>query len=138
MPKYQKRADGRYRTSVTTNVLDSSGKKKRIYVYESSVAELERNKAAALTDIEKGFFVFHKDVLFRDYKWKWLELYKSDRETNTLEGYKNILKNHTFTLDNLRLVDIKKSHVQMGYNALSGHADFQRRYYQTVNQMSFV
>lgn len=135
MAKYQKRADGRYRTSITTNILDSSGKKKRIYIYGNSVAELERNKATALTDIEKGIFVFDKDVFFKDYKWKWLELYKSGRETNTLEGYRNILKNHTSVLDSLRLVDIKKSHVQMGYNSLSGHADLQRRYYQTVNQI---
>lgn len=135
MAKRTKRADGRYRASITTNITDASGKKKRIYVYGKSIAELERNKAAALVDLEKGVYVFDKNVLFKDYKWKWLELYKSGRESNTIDGYKNILKNHTQSLDNLKLVDIKKSHVQEGYNALKGHHDLQRRYYQTVNQI---
>ncbi|MEQ2712170.1 tyrosine-type recombinase/integrase, partial [Hominisplanchenecus faecis] len=32
-------------------------------------------------------------------------------------------------------LQIKKTDVQTGYNALKGHADLQRRYYQTVNQI---
>lgn len=135
MAKYTKRADGRYCSTITTNIIDSSGKKKKIFIYGKSIAELEKNKAAVLTDLEKGVYVFDKNVLFKDYKWKWLELYKSGRESNTIEGYKNILKNHTQSLDNLKLTDIKKSHVQTGYNALKGHHDLQRRYYQTVNQI---
>ena len=135
MAKYKKRKDGRYKTSITTNVLDENGKKKRVYVYGKSIAELERNKAEALTNLERGIYVFDKDMLFKDYKWNWLKLYKSGREDNTIAGYRNILKNHTSCLDNLRLIDIKKSDVQSGYNALSGHQDLQRRFYQTVNQI---
>lgn len=135
MARYKKRSDGRYRVSITTNILDESGKKKRIYVYGKSVAELERNKAAVLTDLEKGIYVFDRDMLFKDYKWKWLKLYKSGREDNTIAGYRNILKNHTSNLDDLKLIEIKKSDVQEGYNALSGHYDLQRRYAQTVDQI---
>lgn len=135
MAKYVKRPDGRYRTSITTNDLDKNGKKKRIYIYGKSIAELERNKAAALNDLEKGIYVFDKDVVFNDYKWKWMELYKSGREDNTIAGYRNILKNHTKCLDELKLIDIKKSDVQKGYNDLSGHQDLQRRFYQTVSQI---
>lgn len=135
MAKYVKRPDGRYRASITTNVIDETGKKKRIYVYGKSIAELERNKAAALTELEKGIYVFDKDVLFKSYKWKWLELYKSGREDNTIAGYRNILKNHTKCLDDIKLIDIKKSDVQKGYNDLTGHQDLQRRFYQTVVQI---
>ncbi len=83
----------------------------------------------------KGIYVSEKNVTFGAYKWKWLELYKAGRETNTIEGYRNILKNHTAALDGLKLLQIKKTDIQTGYNALKGHADLQRRYYQTVNQI---
>ena len=135
MAKYNKRPDGRYCTTITTDILTPSGKKKKVYVYGKTISELERNKASALADLEKGIYVFDRNILFRDYKWKWLELYKSGRETNTIDGYRNILKNHVSALDNLKLIEIKKSNVQEGYNALKGHHDLQRRYSQTVNQI---
>lgn len=136
MPKYTKRKDGRYHTSVGTGEVNpETGKKIRIPVYGRTIAELERNKAEAIDQISKGIYISNKAVTFGQYKWQWLELYKSGRETNTIDGYRNILKNHTANLDALKLLQIKKSDVQSGYNALKGHADLQRRYYQTVNQI---
>lgn len=136
MARYKKRADGRYHTSVGTNAVNpETGKKIRISVYGRSISELEQNKAKVLEDLEKGIYVFDRTSTFGKYKWTWLELYKAGREENTIEGYRNILKNHTGCLDNLKLIDIKKSDVQAGYNTLNGHDDLQRRYYQTVNQI---
>ena len=60
----------------------------------------------------KGIYVSEKNVTFGAYKWKWLELYKAGRETNTIEGYRNILKNHTAALDGLKLLQIKKTDIQ--------------------------
>ena len=136
MAKYKKRKDGRYATWVTTDEINpETGKRVRIQVYGRSVAELERKKAEVIEQTSKGIYVSEKNVTFGAYKWKWLELYKAGRETNTIEGYRNILKNHTAALDGLKLLQIKKTDIQTGYNALKGHADLQRRYYQTVNQI---
>lgn len=136
MARYKKRADGRYHTTIGTNVVDpETGKKIRISVYGRSISELEQNKARVMDDLEKGIYVFDRTSTFGKYKWTWLNLYKAGREENTIEGYRNILKNHTGCLDNLKLIDIRKSDVQAGYNALNGHDDLQRRYYQTVNQI---
>lgn len=136
MARYTKRADGRYHTSVGTNEINpETGKKIRVPVYGRSIAELERNKSKVIDELERGTYVFNRTATFEKYKWKWLELYKSGREDNTIAGYRNILKNHTGCLDNLKLLDIKKSDVQTGYNTLKGHDDLQRRYYQTVSQI---
>ena len=136
MAKYTKRSDGRYQTKITTDIIvPETGKKKTITVYGKSIAELNANKAKALEELDKGIYLLDRSTTFGAYKWRWLELYKSSRETNTYEGYRNILKNHTSCLDSLKLIDIRKSDVQAGYNALTGHDDLQRRFYQTVNQI---
>ncbi len=135
MAKYKRRPDGRYRTSVMLPPDPVTGKKKQHYVYGKTIAELERNKAKILDELDKGIYVSDKRTLFSDYKWKWLETYKASRSHNTIEGYRNILKNHVGNLDSIPLIEIKKSDVQEGYNSLTGHADLQRRYYQTVNQI---
>ena len=136
MPKYKKRKDGRYCTTIDTGEINQqTGKKIRIPVYGRTISELERNKAELISQIATGTRVCNQETTFETYKWKWLEIYKSGREHNTVEGYRNILKNHTAALDGLKLIQIRKSDVQTGYNALKGHADLQRRYYQTVNQI---
>lgn len=136
MAKYTKRSDGRYQTKITTDIIvPETGKKKTITVYGKSIAELNANKAKALEELDKGIYLLDRSTTFGAYKWRWMELYKSSRETNTYEGYRNILKNHTSCLDSLKLIDIRKSDVQAGYNALTGHDDLQRRFYQTVNQI---
>ena len=136
MAKYTKRSDGRYQTKITTDIIvPETGKKKTITVYGKSIAELNANKAKALEELDKGIYLLDRSTTFGAYKWRWLELYKSSRETNTYEGYRNILKNHTSCLDSLKLIDIRKSDVQAGYNALNGHDDLQRRFYQTVNKI---
>lgn len=136
MAKYTKRSDGRYQTKITTDIIvPETGKKKTITVYGKSIAELNANKAKILEELDKGIYLLDRSTTFGAYKWRWLELYKSGRETNTYEGYRNILKNHTSCLDSLKLIDIRKSDVQAGYNALNGHEDLQRRFYQTVNQI---
>lgn len=134
--KYKKRADGRYATTVVSHEINpKTGKKKPIPVYGRTIRELEENKARTKNEVEKGIYTSQRQILFREYKWEWFETYKSTKHHNTKEGYANILKNHTGTLDALPLKAIRKSDVQKGYNALKGHEDLQRRYKQTVNQI---
>ena len=134
--KYKKRKDGRYCTTVDTGEFNpKTGKSIRIAIYGRTIGEVDRKKADILSQVATGTYVSNRDMTFGKYKWKWLETYKSGREYNTIQGYQNILKNHTGMLDGLKLIQIKKSDVQSGYNALKGHADLQRRYYQTVNQI---
>ena len=135
MAKYSKRKDGRYYTSIPTGEYNSEGKEIRASVYGRTVAEFEANKAEVLDRINKNIYTNDKGMLFKDYKWTWFKTYKSGKSHNTQEGYRNILKNHTAVLDNLTLGKIRKSDVQLGYNKLRGHADLQRRYKQTLNQI---
>ncbi len=136
MAKYKKRADGRYYTTIQTNEINpDTGERVRIPVYGKSITEFEDNKARIRDEINKGIYTNDKGILFFDYKWTWLETYKNNRSYNTQSAYKNILKNHTGALDQLKLSQIKKSDVQLGYNNLKGHPDLQRRYIQTVNQI---
>ncbi len=136
MAKYKKRADGRYYTTIQTNEINpDTGERVRIPVYGKSITEFEDNKARIRDEINKGIYTNDKGILFSDYKWTWLETYKNNRSYNTQTAYKNILKNHTGALDQLKLSQIKKSDVQLGYNHLKGHPDLQRRYIQTVNQI---
>ena len=136
MAKYKKRADGRYYTTIQTNEINpDTGERVHIPVYGKSITEFEDNKARIRDEINKGIYTNDKGILFSDYKWTWLETYKNNRSYNTQTAYKNILKNHTSALDQLKLSQIKKSDVQLGYNHLKGHPDLQRRYIQTVNQI---
>ena len=108
MAKYKKRKDGRYAAWVTTDEINPENGKESVYRYMVVVLlSWNAKKAEVIEQTSKGIYVSEKNVIFGAYKWKWLELYKSGRETNTIEGYRNILKNHTAALDGLKLLQIK-------------------------------
>ena len=88
MAKYKKRADGRYYTTIQTNEINpDTGERVRIPVYGKSITEFEDNKARIRDEINKGIYTNDKGILFSDYKWTWLETYKSNRSYNTQTAY---------------------------------------------------
>lgn len=137
MPKYKKRSDGRYYTSIGTGEFNENGKEIRISVYGRTIPEFEENKDKVKSQIRSGQYANDRGTLFNDYKWQWYKTYIEDTELShsRKQSYHNTLKNHTGILDSLALGSIKKTQVQAGYNKLNGHYDLQHEYKMTVNRI---
>lgn len=92
--KYQKRADGRYATSVWDGTY-KNGRKNYITLYSTkSSRDLENKRMEYLAAQKEGRNVVKSDATLSEYAGRWLETYKATREKNTYTMYKRIIDNH--------------------------------------------
>jgi len=136
-PKYVKRKDGRYHTSIDTGRIDENGKRIRIDVYGTSLREFEEKIDKIKADLSNGTYIVEKDTTFAEYAKHWLQIYVEDTSLshNRKQSYRNTVRNHLTVLNSIPIQKIVKSDVQKGYNELSGHPDLQNEYKITVNQI---
>ncbi len=122
MPKYTKRADGRYATSIVVG--KEGNKTKRKFLYGSTIRELEEKVADFKSLQNKGVVVDDNGMLLKDWAVIWLELYKSQKSYNTYAMYKNAVEKHIIpNIGDVRLKLLKKHNLQELLNALiaQGH-----------------
>lgn len=134
MAKYSKRKDGRFYTLINTGKFDDDGNPIRISVYGTSSRDLENKVSEIKTDLKRGTYADDRGTLFKDYADKWEKTYvEGHLEAGTVQKYRGILKNHLGGIDNMRLMDIKKTDIQMLFKNKS--VDIQHMIKITVHQV---
>ncbi|MFA9376271.1 MAG: hypothetical protein ACERKZ_05880 [Lachnotalea sp.] len=135
MAKYKKREDGRYQANV---IIGYDDKGKRIYaptIYARSVPELERQKAEIMSQVNKGIYANDKGLTVGKWAKEWIVAYKNNVAASTYKNYNNIIKNHLTSINNIRLMDLRKIEVQTLINSKSDSPEIQRMIKITINQM---
>ena len=92
MPKYNKRKDGRYGTSVMIG-RKPDGRPDRKYLYAESEAELNEKLRKLYAELENNTYCKSSNMPLQDYIKEWL-VSKSMLEYNTLQMYKNAVDKH--------------------------------------------
>lgn len=121
MAKIKKRADGRYQSSISIGY-DENGKLLRKVIYARTLAELDKKVTEIKYQLQEGSFVKSPDMLLEDYAKTWLKTYKSNKRTNTVAMYNNIVNKHIIVaLGHLKLKDITRSDIQLAVSERSEH-----------------
>lgn len=111
--KYKQNKNGLWQARVWDGTYNSDGTKHRKSVYSSkSSKDLELKVAAIAQQILEGKITLPSNISFVDYSKHWLKVRKEVREKNTKKMYKNVIECHFRPLGELRLADIKHSHIQ--------------------------
>lgn len=119
MPKFTKRKDGRYHTTVSTGRYDDEGKLIIKNVYGKTKSEFEANLLGIRMQLASGMDILSGDLTFKEYAAKWFETYKSNKSIQTQDMYSNILKNHTKDLNPMPLKEIRMTHIQKQVNSVA-------------------
>lgn len=94
MPKYKKRADGRFATRVYTGVI-KDGKKQYVTLYsDKSSRDLETKVAEYCQKRDSGSLTEDTETSMYDYALLWLKNEKAFAEDNTKQMYSNIIQYH--------------------------------------------
>ena len=75
-------------------------------------------------------------ITLREYSAKWLDLYKSNRELNTIKMYKNAI-NYFKPIEDIKICDLTRSHVQLVINLNKDHARTCIIVLQTLKQVLY-
>lgn len=136
-PRYKKRKDGRYYTSIGTGKYDpKTGREIRIPVYGRTQKELLDNMAKVRESIRTRTYVRDKDWTVGAYAEHWIATTKEGVvQESTMMRYNAILNNHLTSIEDIRLVDLTKSDVQYCLNQLSGHRPMQKEVRNMIHAM---
>jgi len=135
MPKYTKRADGRYSTHVTIGT-KSDGKPQRKTVYAKTIRELEENAAELRRQVGTGTVVSGGTITIGEWSDLWLNTYKNGVSYNTRRMYNFIVENYIkLPIGGMRLKDIKTIHLQCIINENQDKAETMKQFRLTVNQV---
>lgn len=135
MAKYKKRADGRYQVSISVGH-DDKGKLIRKVIYARTISELDRKVTELKYKLQSGTLVKSPDTLLKDYALAWLETYKSNKRTNTIAMYNNIINKHIITaLGHLKLKEITRSDIQFAITDRSEHYRTCEQFRMTLKQI---
>ena len=116
--KYSQGKDGYYAARVWDGSRDEFGRKHYLMLRtRKSSKELERMVAEYNARVASGQFVKSSDALFLDYCREWLRTYKAVRERNTQAMYANIIRKHFAPLADVRVADLRKTHLQLIINS---------------------
>ena len=111
--KYKRGKNGLFQARVWDGTYNADGSKHRVSLYSNKSSKDLENKVAELNQkIRSGKVTLPSDISFVEYSRHWLKVRKEVREKNTKKMYKNVIECHFRTLEDLRLADIKHSHIQ--------------------------
>lgn len=131
--KYKRGKDGYFQAKVWDGTYLENGKKHYVPLRsKKSSKDLEQKVQEYNENVRNRKNIRRSDVTFIEYSTRWLELFKGQKENNTKAMYKNIIEKHFIILDNTRLQEIDRIHLQL----LLGHAAGKPRTQQQI-QMTF-
>ena len=120
MPRYKKRADGRYCKQIVIGYTEQ-GKKKTKTVYAKTIKELEAKIEELLKQKRKENFVIDDAITVEEWMLQWLRTYKANREYNTVNMYANNIKKHIIpAIGELKLSQVKPIQIQDMLNNYMG------------------
>ncbi len=117
MPKYTKRADGRYLQTIVVG-RKSDGKPIRKYIYADTVKELRSKVAKARIELHTGDLV-GEDTLFSTVAQTWLHDYKYMTSEKVRMRYEHVVDAHLKPLANRKLRDLLPLHLQGIINTMA-------------------
>jgi len=115
MARYTKNSKGLYRTGVVIGY-DEQGRQKRKWLSARTIADLDRKVAETKIALGAGSNLLDDDIRFREYAKVWFETFKASRGINTQAMYKNLLKLHFEPINDMKVKDIKPTHLQLLIN----------------------
>ena len=123
-------------TLVYDGTLAPTGAKhrKRITSKKSS-ADLEKKVIAFKQKLESGDVVQTSTITFGEYAQTWLSLYKANKELNTQKMYAVCVNKYLAPLEDVRLYDIRHSHLQQIINQNAEHPKTCKNIKQTFTQI---
>ena len=115
--KYTANSRGEWETKIWDGTYNADGSKHRKrLVSKKSSADLERQVNQLKKEVDNGQYVQSIDITFLEYAKSWLKTKKAAREMNTRKMYENIIETHLSFLEDVRLCDIRNSHLQLAIN----------------------
>jgi integrase len=122
MPKYKKRADGRYQANICIEVEKETGKRIFKTIYARTINDLENEKADIKDKLNKGIYADDKGMMVGTWAAKWFETEKATCGIRTKEMYELIVYNHIIpSIGDIKLRDLTKSDIQLMINKNSEH-----------------
>lgn len=133
--KYKKGKDGYFSTKVWDGTY-VNGKKHRVNLRtKKSSKALENMVKEFEQDVEARKHVKKSEVTFVDYARAWKKVYKSQRKNATKAMYENVIEKHFIALDNTKLQDIDRIHLQILINRADGKKRTQQQIILTYKQV---
>lgn len=110
MPRYKKRADGRYIISLSLGT-DENGKRIRKSVYGKTPKEVEEKVEELKLKMHQGIKITSKNDSFEIWSKRWLKLKKTEISNGQLGAHKSNI-NHLQPIANIPLDKIKTNDIQ--------------------------
>lgn len=134
--KYTKGKDGYFTTRIWDGTFNSNGTKHYQHLRSKKSSKDLENKAMQLkSEVEARKHVRKTEATFFEYSAAWLKVYKAQREHNTRVMYQNIVNKHFVALDDVKLQDIERIHLQILLNNANGKARTQQQIALTFKQV---
>lgn len=126
--KYKKGKDGYFQTKIWDGTYENGKKHRKTLRTKKSSRELENMVKAFEAEVEARKYIKQSDITFLQYARTWKTVYKDQRQNQTKAMYDNIIEKHFIILDNIKLQDVDRIHLQM----LINHADGKKRTQQQI------
>jgi len=125
MPKYKKRKDGRYNTTIVIGC-DEKGKPKKKSLYGRTINELDEKVVEFKSLLNKGIICDDKNLTLGEWAKHWLANYRGHVTERTLQKDKLVVEKHIKSLAHLKLRQLKPHHFQQLINqkaeeGMTGH-----------------
>ena len=126
--KYKKRADGRYRRTIT---VDGTS----YYVYGRTEKELNDNYIEMQIKLRKGINIKDQKILFGDYCIQRYHIYKSMKREKTKDMYAILISNHIDSLADIPIGEITQVDIQECINKCYSKANTCRKLHMMLKQV---
>lgn len=111
--KYTKGKDGYYQARVWDGTYIKGVKHRITLRSKKSSKDLEKKVQEFELEVRERKNVRRTEISFLDYARSWAKLYKAGAANNTKEMYNNIIEKHFRLLENVKLQDIDRRHLQL-------------------------
>jgi integrase len=133
--KYKKGKDGYFSTKVWDGTY-VDGKKHRVNLRTKKSSKALENMVKEMEqDVQARKHVKQSDITFLQYARTWKKVYKNQRQNGTKSMYENIIEKHFSALENLKLQDVDRIHLQLLINNANGKSRTQQQILLTFKQI---
>lgn len=137
MPKYKKRADGRYCKQIIVGY-QPNGKRKMKTIYGKTIREVEDKEREIRVQIDNGIDLISNDILLKDWALQWLNVYKNNVAKATRSMYELNINNYIIPmLGDIPISQLKPIQIQRAINEIldSGHTRTGEVFKLTIKQI---
>lgn len=134
-PRYKKDKNGYYQTKVTVGFDPETGKRIRKPIYSRTLTGLEDKRKQIKESYCQNPIGLTPNTTLRDYSMRWLDIFKSNKEHNTLEMYNYALKHINKELGHFPMKAITQMHIQVLINKYFSQPYTCEKIMLTLNQI---